>query len=328
MLTEFFISDGFLGSPYFQDENLSITHDVFLKNWRSYGILITPKKLMPKHNEAIEKLPAKYKVMWKTAFAYGRVHSIDVDCADLSEMKDFDDAKTLSKYYSTAFAEETVSYLLCANEQLHRCCNLTNFEIVAAPVITASENIKRSIVACEKDIITGESIDDIWATRFKTLTKHSKKIFISDRYVFERIITDIEKGTASTSISRFFEFLSENGGEFYISIGSDGGDEGSQQHTEIINYFNNLFKRKPKLKACIRRLTLISNDKKIFQKNSHDRYIRFEKIVCEIGTGMAIFERVKISNTTVSIKIKELTNSDEIEKSLRLNPNWIEVISF
>lgn len=326
MLTEFFINDGFLGSPYFHDENLAITHDVFLNNWRNYGILITPSKLLPKYNEAIEKLPTKYKKFWKTAFAYGRVHPIEDDCADLSDMKDFDQAKTLLKYYSTAFTEETLSYCLCANNQLSRCCDVTNFEIVAAPVITASENIKRSIVACEKDIATGDNIDEIWAARFKNLAKYSKKIFISDRYLFERIIADTGKGILSTSISRFFEFLSESGSEFYISIGSDGGDDSSQFRTEINNYFEVLFKRKPKLRDCIKRLTLISNDKNIFQKHSHDRYIRFEQLVCEIGTGMVIFERTNISNTTMSIKSKQLTNSDEIEKALRLNPNWVEVI--
>lgn len=327
MLTEFFIDDGFLGSPYFHDENLSVTHDTFIKNWRNYGILITQNKLITKHNEAIEKLPPKYKKFWKTAFAYGRIHSIDDDCADLSDMKDFEQAKTLLKYYSTAFAEETLSYFLCANDQLSRCCELTNFEIVAAPVITTSENIKRSIMACEKDIATGETIDKIWAERFKALAKYSKKIFISDRYLFERIIADIGKGVSSTSINQLFEFLSESGGEFYISIGSDGGNNGSQLHTEINNYFSNLFKRKPKFRTCIKRITLISNDKSIFQKHSHDRYIRFEQLVCEVGIGMAIFERAGISNTTMSIKAKQLTNSDEIEKALRLNPNWIEVIS-
>lgn len=326
MITEFSMCDSFLKSKYFQDVSLSVTHDVFIKNWKSYGVLVAHANNMIEYGKAIESLPAKYKSRWKTVFSNAKIHYIDAASPKIEEMQSFDEAKALNAIFDTAFLEETLSYLLCANDSVSRYCDQTLFEIVGAPSLSESVNMQRSIAACETDISDKDNIGEIWETRFKKLAKHSKRIFVSDRYLFARALQDHGRSVVNTNIKAFCEYLLSEGGEYYLVFASDGGAKDSQSHVELVNYFEWLLKNYPELRKVLKRLTLLSNDEEVFKRYSHDRYIRFEGHVCEIGNGMTIFERHALSNTTFNIKLQHLTNSEAIERELRIDPFWTEVI--
>lgn len=325
MITEFFFDDTFFSSACLNDLNLSVVHDVFLNNWIDYGILIHPPGYLIKYDTAINTLPVKYQAQWKAALAHSKKVATEIPWKDIVLLTDFEEAlKSYSQYFNTAFVDDTLAYLLCGNEDISRHCKTTSFEVVGAPAITQSENFKRSIFFSKQDIAGAANINTVWHERFKMLAKHSKRITICDRFFFERILADIARG-AHTSIKNFLDFLVVESGDCYLTIFSDGGKINSQQKVEIENYFTGLFKPATGYSAKVKRLTLISNEKQVFQKFSHDRYVRFDDYVCALGNGMTIFESNPISNTTVSIKLKPFTNADAIEKALRDDPLWCEV---
>lgn len=326
MITEFSIHDSFLASSSFQDINSSLAHDVFINYWRSYGVLVAhPGQLAIFHKEILA-MPAKFKPKWQAALTDALIYNIEQERPNIAIMNSFDDAKRLAIFYSTLFLEESLSFVLCGNDEILRYCNETGFELVGAPSLSASVNISKSIAACETDISDRDEIDRVWQERFSNLAKHSKKIFISDRYVFTRLLDDVKKGVASTSIMKFFSCLLQEGGEYYITIASDGGKEQSQNFFEVTNYFDGLLKKRPDYKSVIKRLTLISNDESVFQRHAHDRYVRFEKHICEMGNGMSLFEHHPLSNMSFNIKLQYRTNSTKIEKELRDDPYWTAVL--
>lgn len=325
MITEFFFDDAFFSSTCLNDINLSVVHDVFLNNWIDYGVLVHPPGYLIKYDTAINALPAKYQSQWKAALAHSKKIVTEVAWGDIGLQADFEGAlQSYSQYFKTAFVDDTLAYLLCDNGNISRHCNTTRFEVVGAPAITQSENFKKSILFSKQDIAGASNINTVWDERFKMLAKHSKRITICDRFLFERILDDVARG-AHTSIKKFLDFLVAESGDHYLTIFSDGGAINSQQKIEIDNYFAGLFKPASGYSAKVKRLTLISNEKKVFQQFSHDRYVRFDDYVCALGNGMTIFERNPISNTTVSIKLKLFTNADAIEKALRDDPHWTDV---
>lgn len=327
MFTEFSIHENFLKSRNFQDPNSSLAHDVFLNNWQNYGVLITHPGQIEKILNCVLSMPAKFKPRWQTALSEIPTYKIPDEMPDMDIMKNFDEAKALASFYSTLFLDEDLSYFLCGNDEIVRHCTKTGFELVGAPSLSASINIAKSVAACETDITSNDIIETIWSERFSKLAKHSKRIFISDRYVFKRLLDDIGRGFANTSIMKFFSCLLKEHGDYYITIASDGGKDQSQESAEIQNYFSLIFKNRPDLKSAIKRLSLISNNESVFQKHAHDRYIRFEKHVCEIGSGMTLFERHPLSNISFNIKLHHRTNSSAIERELREDPHWTAVIT-
>lgn len=325
MITEFFFDDTFFSSACLHDTSLSVVHDLLLNNWIEYGILVHPPGYLTRYDAAIKALPVKYQVQWKVALAHSKKIATGTPWKDIVLLADFEEAiESYSEHFDTAFVDDTLAYVLCDNGSISRHCKTTSFEVVGAPAITQSENFKKSVVFSKQDIAGAANINTVWSERFKTLAKHSKRITICDRFAFKRILDDVARG-AHTSIKNLLDFLVSESGDYYLTIFSDGGKLDSQQKIEIENYFNGLFKPATGYSARVKRLTLISNEKKVFRKFSHDRYIRFDDYVCALGNGMTIFESNPISNTTVSIKLKPFTNVDAIEKALRDDPHWVDV---
>lgn len=325
MITEFFFDDTFFSSACLHDANLSVVHDLLLSNWMEYGILVHPPEYLQRYAVAIKSLPVKYQNQWSVALAHSKKKSTESPWIDITLMTGFEETiKSYSDCFETAFVDDTLAYVLCDNGDISRHCKSTSFEIVGAPAITQSENFKRSVAFSKLDIAGASNIDTVWGERFRMLAKHSKRITICDQFVFERILGDVVRG-AHTSIKRFLDFLVADGGDYYLTIFSDGGALDSQKKIELENYFNKIFSSASGYSANVKRLTLISNEKKVFQQFSHDRYIRFDDYVCALGNGMAVFESNPISNTTVSIKLKPFTNVDAIERALRDNPHWVDV---
>lgn len=327
MITEFSIDRSFLESRYMNDESLAVLHDHFFQVWRDYGVLVVNQASKAKCVELVRSLPAKFQPKWLAAFSHLKVVTVDERWGELDSYGDFEEVKVLSNLFKTLFSDETAGFLVCGNEQLSRYCEETSFEIVSAPELTQSRNFQNSFLAASRDIVAAERIEDIWAQRFKKLAAYSKRVVVSDRYLFQRLITSLERGLASTSMSAFFRLITKEPGDFYITVISDGGCADSQFRTEIVNYLERLFLSSANYGRRIKSLTLVSGLTSDFQEHAHDRYIRFDEHVCALGIGMEVFEAGKTRNTTLSIKSITLTNVVQVERELRSGSAWHEVLS-
>ncbi|MDO3651454.1 hypothetical protein, partial [Nocardia mangyaensis] len=99
---------------------------------------------------------------------------------------------------------------------------------------------------------------------------------------------------------------------------SDGDLSSSQMQIELSNFFTKYIINSPPLAQKITSLKLVSMGAPEIQKIAHDRYIRFDKHVCQIGVGMAIFERYEVPATTFTVKMLYESTALNIERVHRI----------
>lgn len=323
MLTDFHLDRSVFDAALLQDESFSAVHDTIIEYWKRYGILIIPSGSGQEYLDSIKSLPPKFHQRWIQAFtSYSKLQSTET-WNECSSYTTFQSATSLSQFFLTALAEDTISAVICDNEKTTRHCLTSSFELVGVGSITESIHFGASKDSSTRDIVIGSDINNVWLEKFEKLTKYNKKIFISDRYVFSSILRDHGNGY-KTSIAKFIEMLPLDK-KFSITILSDGGEASSQMHTELQNYFDKYIIKSPPLAQKLSNLKLLSMNTADFQKIGHDRYIRFDKHVCQIGVGMAIFERFDVPATTFSVKMLYESTALHIER-VALSSVWHEVL--
>jgi hypothetical protein len=319
MLTKFYLDGSLFQSALLRDEALSVVHDTIIESWRNYGVLIMPQDSARMYYGAIKSLPAKFHQRWIDAFTCQLKFQSVESWGECGDYKTFEDFAVLCSQFKTAVVEDTVSSVLCDNDSNIKFCPDTSFEVVGSGVITESRNFEISRFNAVKDIEYGSSVDGLWCERFKSIAEYHDSIYISDRYVFDRILDDHSKGFKQTSVFRLMGLLSSEK-KTSITILSDGGGAPGQTKFELCNYFEALLKSPPIAKK-VSAITLISMPAQAFQKHAHDRYIRFGRHVFQIGVGMSIFERHTMQATTFTIKQFNDATAYHIEK-LAQTPDW------
>ncbi len=77
--------------------------------------------------------------------------------------------------------------------------------------------------------------------------------------------------------------LSESDRKFNVKIISGGNEKNSDAYHEIINYFQKHVVKSAPIAKALNGLTLISNHDNFFRDYAHERFIRFDAHICEIG---------------------------------------------
>ncbi|SFD35514.1 hypothetical protein SAMN05216577_12397 [Pseudomonas citronellolis] len=322
MLTKFSLDQDLFSSQHLLDETLSVVHEYILENWNHYGILIFQKGSELEYRKKIKDLPAKFQNKWLTALSHSPKQELNSTWNPYISYKDFDSICTLSSIFETGITEDTISAELCNNKSTSRFKENPPFEILGTGAVSESVNFTESRKAATTDIAAGTPIEDIWIKRFSALAKIAKNIIICDRYIFKRTLEDTAKGYVSTSIKKFISLLDNSTEPYNITIISDGNTKNSQTHYEVTNYFEQKILSSPPLKTKIKSLNIISCNELDFQKTAHDRFIRLDSHVYQIGIGMMIFERHEIPTTSFTIKRKELCQTTTTETYLRQNREW------
>lgn len=302
MISTFSFDQEFFKSKALNDESLSAAHDFITNAWLEAGVLILPQGGIDQLLELIKTLPAKFHQRWKEAIEYGKIKEINQDWWEFSQYPDFAKTTELHSFFKTAFSEETVGFTFGKEQNYKNFCEKTKFELLAAGVCSESVHIANSIRLCELEIHNNQTPEEVWNSRFEALAQHSKKITIIDRYFFQNIKESNEKNQTNESLKNFFSFLSRTNKNFNIRIISHGGERESDFHRCIFDTFYRKVMRIPALSKSIANLTLISSTENFFKTNSHDRFVCFDRHVCQIGNGMRVLGNTPIPQSTFSAK--------------------------
>lgn len=322
MLNEFYLDRSVFSAQPLRDEALSVLHDILIEYWGRYGVLVMPNGSGEEYLELIKGLPPKFHQRWINAFSnFSRFESSE-RWGGLETCPSFKDAANLRQFFLTALVEDTLGAVICNNEKLLRSCPESFFEMVGVGSVTESVNFGKARDRAIRDIGYGDDIKEVWRERFESFAKYSGRIYISDRYVFNSVLRDASEGRKS-SIAKFIEML-PGWKKFSITILSDGGGNSDELCVEVQNYFSKYIMRSPPLSRKLSCLNLVSMSSENFKKFAHDRYVRFDKHVCQIGVGMAIFDAFPVPATTFSVKNIYESTAREIER-LALSSLWREI---
>jgi len=324
MLTEFSLDEDFFTSRLMNDTAVSLIHDYITKEWMERGAAILPKNGSIEIIKYIKKLPPKFHQQWLHALEYGKKAESEQAAWILSNFSNFASACELNTLFKTAFVEDTVGYILSENEDYHRRCSKTGFEVLSAGVSSASENFANSRIFASSDISAEGTIDEMWRDKFETTVKHSKKILIVDRYFFQGIHNDATRQIKNECATNFFKLLAKQEKQFNVKIISYGDLKDSDLHATIHHFFYSKIHKVAALRKNISSLTLVSANIEFFQKESHDRFIGFDKHLYQIGNGMRVFGKRPTPRATFSAKYDHNGELSTRETASRKHKLWSE----
>lgn len=302
MITEFSIDQAFFSSRALNDESLSAVHDFITNSWLNFGVMVLPRGSGQCVLAMIEKLPNKFRQRWVQAFEYGRIFEVDRQWWEFDRYESFESLCELNELFRTAFSEDAISYVLCGNDNYKKTCQTTGFEMLGAGICSESLHLAKCAELATSDIIETQTADQIWNTRFDRLARHSKNITIMDRYFFENIWRAAQKNLSDEGMKNFFTFITRYNKKFNIKIISHGNIKDSDFHTAIYNKFYTSIYKSPIYQKSLNSLTLISASDDFFRDQCHDRFIGFDKHICQIGNGMRILGNSPIPRSTFLAK--------------------------
>lgn len=302
MISEFSLDHDFFSARILNDDSNSASHDFITRSWLEVGVLILPRGGIEDIVKLINTLPPKFRQRWLQALEYGKKCEIDREWWSFSDYTEFSKVCELSSVFKTAFSEEVTGLQLGTLDTYKQFCTKTKFELLAAGVCSESINISHSLTLSDSEILETDTPKQVWETRFETLARHSKKITIVDRYFFENIRKAASQNSIDEAMRNFFSFLSKIDKKFNIRIISHGGEDGSDFHTGVHEAFYRGVYKIPAYWKAIGSLTLVSAKEEFFVKKSHDRFLGFDRHICQIGNGMRVLGAVPIPSSTFLAK--------------------------
>lgn len=323
MLTEFSLDNTFFESEHLDSKG---NNRSFIEKWKDYGVLVlaegqSEEDFLKKLKEKIinKKIPANVYQDWQNAFLDNKVFSSTKKWESFCDYSDYSEILSLNEQFMTGITEETSLGLVKILPNYISCCPVTSFEIIDFDEHHSSKNIQKSYYQSRSDINRESKINDIWGDKFHTLAKYSKNIVIIDRYFFENLREDVGV-SRKTSIECFLDFLMKYSKKYNLTIISIGGENKSDEQFPVDKFFTDLCDSK--YGNMFNKIELISKGESFFQKISHDRFISFDKFVCTIGVGFAIFRNFPVPQTTFNVVREEFSSINERIRLARKSSDW------
>lgn len=320
MLIEFALDNSFFESDALTSKG---NNRSFLEKWKNNGVLIFSQN----QNEELfleqlkKKIPPKVYQDWKDAFSENKSIHSKVSWKNFCDYSDYADLINLCSVFQTGITEDTTFEIVSNLPNYVPYCTKSLFEIIDIDDHHLSNNLKISIDHSCSDINRDLPINEVWNNKFHYLAKYCKNIVIIDRYLFKNIREDIGEGRR-TSIENFLDFLKNYGKRFNITIISEGGIKDSDEKFPISNFFDKISSNE--YSHCFNKIELISKKESYFQKIAHDRFVSFDKFVCDIGVGFSIFRNFSTPQSTFKM-VKEDFSSIRERINLAYKSNeWIE----
>jgi len=134
----------------------------------------------------------------------------------------------------------------------------------------------------------GDTFQTIWKTRFNMLAVAPiKQISIVDRFAISQHIKCSQSHLSG--LERFFKLLNECAtGHRYITIYSAWIDELNELTINDIEV--ELQQLHKKYQKFIKKITIYMAPNKLFGVDAHDRFVRFDRYVWDLGNGLKVFE--------------------------------------
>lgn len=188
-----------------------------------------------------------------------------------------------------------------------------------------ARQFKDALMEAENHIESGTTYQDIWNMRFKNLALSDiKRISIVDRYsIANQLLCDQHK---LSGLERFLRLLDEDSsGKRYVTCYSALTKEiRSRDFSDIQKNLQSLLMRLPK--KNIKEMKIIMLSDYDFGNISHDRFVRFDRYVWDLGLGVDVFEgaysvrrssaNLKTWPSDKSYKVVEEDLSNHSKKSL------------
>ena len=264
-----------------------------LDHWERFGILVYPRRGDPALANTISGLAPTARKLWTTAWAMVRKNNGNVyrrvrrhGPAFRWNRVDRPEALASAHHeFEVAVLEESRAAALEMPDGESRRCG--KVEGIRLRDVDVSEEFSKSKTLGSASIDIGDSIQDIWSSRFRRFAAHSRQVVVVDQYA---VLDNNLDG-----ILRLLRLLDRDARRCRVTIYScldrDGRGAGRVEH-RIKSAATGLSGR------GVARVDVRLFHGKDFKVYAHDRHLRFDNGVFRIGRGMRVFEHHRTKDAT------------------------------
>lgn len=290
--------------------------------WEKIGLLChSGASLDASHlMKAIESLPQKYRDRWFEALMLPNIQGRD----DWDGSIGSGNLNMLSGHASVALVDDAraLEEFCFSDEELSKPNALsTGVEVCRFSTANKAESFSKALSRSVSHIEPEDSYGEIWKERFRNLAvAQLKRISIVDRFAVSR---HFERPQSQLSgIARFLRLLDNDcSGPRYVSLFSAWTKDLLGNIVDIENEFKSVMAKLPK--QNVKQLKIVMSPNSTFSELAHDRFIRFEDYIWDIGLGLQIFEGPCVGHRSAATlkagKIIVGEYRDEVEQYLLKN---------
>ena len=264
-----------------------------LDQWERFGILVYPRRGDPALANTISGLAPTARKLWKTTWAMvvknnGNAYKWVRRHGPAFEWNKVDSPEALASAhheFEVAVLEESRAAALEVPDGESRRCG--KVEGIRLRDVDVSLEFSKSKTLSSASIDIGDTIQDIWSSRFRRFAAHSKQVVVVDPYAVRNNNLD--------GILRLLRLLDRDARRcrvtIYSCLGGKGGGAGRVE-------------RRIKAAAAglggrgVASVGVRLFRVKDFKRYAHDRHLRFDNGVFDIGRGMRVFEHRRTKEAT------------------------------
>jgi len=303
-------------------------HDELLKNWRNFGLLIYNGRSIEVSSlkKKICTLPPDLRKNWEIAFLkFPRLNCQNTEWNGELSIENFE---LINESPSIAIVQDDDSdkRFNIPLDEFSKVIKIKSgdCEILKFSFVSQSQMFQNKDKVAASHIPKEVTFEKIWDDRFLWLSKAENihLVTVFDRFALQNAL-EIPSNQKS-GIVRFIEFLNESAtSKKYITIYTGWGH--SKTHSDWAvdlkqKLLDRLVKQLARQNSFIKEITLeIFYDRDFKDNDGHDRHIRFDNYVWDIGKGISIFEGIKFSKelTTASFKNEVVQEYKQKEMNLK-----------
>jgi len=270
-------------------------HKRLMREWMRYGVLCCNAGSFADSELAgiLDELPQSVRTLWKKILKNAWLKPAPNGWSGLHGLEDHpNEASVLNGELELACLEATRLELV-RDELLNVCPSV---ELGLFEDIDTSAAFVHSHELAEKRT-DGIKVSDLWNERFSLAASLVKNITVVDRFA-------LADGEGINGLEAFLVLLDGAGRKVNVTVYSSFGDEWlrlseSDAQSRVVAI------RRRLARGGVGDIQLFLSDSRTFGHVEHDRFLKFDHLVFEIGSGMAIFNGSQSKQSTFSSKVEQ-----------------------
>ena len=329
MLVPFVIdAESLAPDPGWTPAQLLICHQSLLDMWQCIGILKHDADSFETSclNKAIQQLPQKIRPLWHAVL--GRDPRLLLACGNGWDGNVTpNNIKQLDGVAQVALVDDTraeVDFGLAEEVLSSPAQGVSNVEICRILAVAHAKTFQDALARAATHIEPRETFKEIWAERFQSLAcAPIKRVVIVDRFAIGQLFNPPRQQLAG--LDRFLRLLdADASGSRHVTLYSSWADlSRATGMDEIEAELKLLISRSRLRRGTIKQLKVVMLPNPVFGDVAHDRFVRFERLVWDIGLGLKVFEgafAVERSSATFKADRIAVDGYKKVEQELATHP--------
>jgi len=292
MLVPFVIdADSFAPDPAWTPAQVRTYHESLLDVWQRIGLLVYDADSFEnsKLKKAVQQLPQKLRPLWQEMLERAPLRACGIRWDGTVS---FDNICQLSRITSLAFVDDAraeVEFGLTEDDLSKPAAGAPDIEVCRFISAGQARAFQQALAQSAIHIEVGDKFSDIWALRFRSLAAAPiKRVTIVDRYAVSQHFCCPQ--TQLSGLERFLRLLDQDadGARHVTLLSAWTADLAQKKLTDVEAELRIAMSRLASKK--VKRLKIIMVPNAGFRDDGHDRFLRFEEYVWNIGLGLEVFE--------------------------------------